>query len=315
MFVSTNFRSRGFTLIELLVVIAIIAILAAILFPVFQKVRENARRTACLSNMKQIGLGILQYVQDNDEYFPIGAPGALTAASTATLQAQGPAPGAGWVGSINPYIKSIDIFKCPDDPTASQPGKNGQTLYPVSYAFNKFAAGETIGQSVAPASTVLVSEVVGVTAYLGLPDEGLSEGLNPAQLSASTNGFPYNGGGGGSDITFPNNDISSGVTITNGRVTGNPGSGAHNATGSTLARHDPQSTTDLNRGGYNGRSNYLLGDGHAKAINVLVVFNGGAPPGVGALSRACPDAYYGPNGIFPGGGNGTDCVATYSTLN
>ena len=63
-------RAFGFTLIELLVVIAIIAILAAILFPVFQKVRENARRTVCLSNEKQLGLAFIQYVQDSDETFP-----------------------------------------------------------------------------------------------------------------------------------------------------------------------------------------------------------------------------------------------------
>ena len=61
---------RGFTLIELLVVIAIIAILAAILFPVFARARENARRSSCLSNMKQIGLGMMQYSQDNDERYP-----------------------------------------------------------------------------------------------------------------------------------------------------------------------------------------------------------------------------------------------------
>ncbi|RYG63911.1 DUF1559 domain-containing protein, partial [bacterium] len=66
-------RKGAFTLIELLVVIAIIAILAAILFPVFGRARENARRSSCLSNMKQIGLGMMQYTQDYDEKFP--APG------------------------------------------------------------------------------------------------------------------------------------------------------------------------------------------------------------------------------------------------
>ena len=64
-------KTKGFTLIELLVVIAIIAILAAVLFPVFAKVREKARQTVCLSNEKQIGLGFMQYVEDYDEVFPM----------------------------------------------------------------------------------------------------------------------------------------------------------------------------------------------------------------------------------------------------
>ena len=64
---------RGFTLIELLVVIAIISLLAAILFPVFSRARENARRSSCLSNLKQIGLGMMQYTQDYDERYPMGA--------------------------------------------------------------------------------------------------------------------------------------------------------------------------------------------------------------------------------------------------
>src|ERR1700693_459962 len=95
----THWNVRGFTLIELLDVIAIIAILAAILFPVFAKVREKARMTSCLSNEKQLGLGVTQYVQDNDELFPSGNKG----------------DGAGWAGQIYPYVKSVAVYHCPDD--------------------------------------------------------------------------------------------------------------------------------------------------------------------------------------------------------
>ena len=100
----------AFTLIELLVVIAIIAILAAILFPVFARARENARRSSCQSNMKQIALGIIQYQQDYDEKFP--------------LAMMSPAPGSvlGWSAVIQPYIKSTQILQCPSEPN---PGNNG----------------------------------------------------------------------------------------------------------------------------------------------------------------------------------------------
>src|SRR5579872_1765147 len=105
--VSMN-RNKGFTLIELLVVIAIIAILAAILFPVFAKVREKARQTSCLSNEKQLGLGFVQYVQDNDETYPLD--GAYSGTDL----------GQGWGGQIYPYVKSTGVYHCPDDPTTNQ---------------------------------------------------------------------------------------------------------------------------------------------------------------------------------------------------
>src|SRR5580693_5940242 len=98
-------KKTGFTLIELLVVIAIIAIIAAILFPVFASAREKARQTTCVSNEKQIALGVLQYVQDNDEYMPSGRPSYT-----------GAQHGVAWAGEVYGYIKSTSIFACPDDP-------------------------------------------------------------------------------------------------------------------------------------------------------------------------------------------------------
>jgi prepilin-type N-terminal cleavage/methylation domain-containing protein len=99
-------KPKGFTLIELLVVIAIIAILAAILFPVFAKAREKARQTSCLSNQKQIALGILQYVQDYDEEFPTIR---VMLSNGAFID---------WRSEIYPYVKNAQIFACPSDPSS-----------------------------------------------------------------------------------------------------------------------------------------------------------------------------------------------------
>ena len=117
-------KPRGFTLIELLVVIAIIAILAAILFPVFARARENARRASCSSNLKQIGLGLLQYSQDYDEQMPLEFFGPDNDIS-------GWGGHYKWMDAIYPYVKSEQIFDCPSDTfgTLGGVGNRSNSLY------------------------------------------------------------------------------------------------------------------------------------------------------------------------------------------
>jgi len=185
-------RRRGFTLIELLVVIAIIAILAAILFPVFAKAREAARKTACLNNGKQIGTGIMMYTQDYDETFPTADYG-------------------GYVAQIQPYVKNIALWRCP-----SQSGGYQIRLYGVNwnndpttpnvptqvgFVINNDVVGGAWSQPVrpvaelqAPAQTVMLGEtyVNGTTAQIafsvttasGAPGTTTVRGWNAIYTSA-----------------------------------------------------------------------------------------------------------------------------------
>jgi prepilin-type N-terminal cleavage/methylation domain-containing protein/prepilin-type processing-associated H-X9-DG protein len=123
---------NGFTLIELLVVIAIIAILAAILFPVFAKVREKARQISCTSNLKQLGLAVLQYNQDYDDTFPIGL-GKFDYVPPA-------GSGHDWAEGVQPYVKSLGVYFCPDDPQAGvlQPQPIGYFGAAISYGANGY---------------------------------------------------------------------------------------------------------------------------------------------------------------------------------
>ena len=154
--------TRGFTLIELLVVIAIIAILAAILFPVFAQVREKARQTSCASNLKQLGLAVMQYTQDNDEQYPAGSLSF----------------GGGWVdgffgwqlpcdageantdcvaagNSIQPYIKTKGIYACPSAVGVWDLYGYGSKAAPSTYTYNgdlQFSSDSVVVQ---PTTTVL----------------------------------------------------------------------------------------------------------------------------------------------------------------
>ncbi len=101
-------KKSGFTLIELLVVIAIIAILAAILFPVFARAREKARQTSCLSNLKQIGLGALMYAQDYDGFFP-----TMYWTPVAGYDSGVSRGGITVLDAVQPYVKNAQIWRCP----------------------------------------------------------------------------------------------------------------------------------------------------------------------------------------------------------
>jgi prepilin-type N-terminal cleavage/methylation domain-containing protein/prepilin-type processing-associated H-X9-DG protein len=121
-------KRKAFTLIELLVVIAIISILAAILFPVFARARENARRASCMSNLKQFGLAMIQYTQDYDERYPPSISGVGGTPPGGTwLLGNDPITGNpmwSWAQILYPYHKSMQIFVCPS-------GESTYTQYPI----------------------------------------------------------------------------------------------------------------------------------------------------------------------------------------
>lgn len=186
---------RGFTLIELLVVIAIIALLAAILFPVFARVRENAHRTACASNEKQLGLGMLQYIQDYDEMWPCGN-------TTVSYQY-----GVGWAGQIFPYVKSAQIYTCPDE--LGRPGvpatagtKYCSYRYNFGFVMDQAGAGSqnlsaivTMAKFTEPARTVALYES---SSYSydpsSVPAESESAVGNASDVNSAGTGIP-NGAG------------------------------------------------------------------------------------------------------------------------
>jgi len=134
-------RNRGFTLIELLVVIAIIAILAAILFPVFAKAREKARQASCLSNVKQIALAMLQYAQDYDECMP---KNATYNSGTLTYEAW-------YLGPTAAYTKNNQIFNCPSAKTRIY----GYSQY-LGQGYG--GAGASLGDIRYPAMTIMIAD-------------------------------------------------------------------------------------------------------------------------------------------------------------
>ncbi len=149
-------RRRGFTLIELLVVIAIIAILAAILFPVFARAREKARQTTCLSNVKQLTLGLLMYAQDYDE--------RLVIASNWHIVVNGAVRTTYWHRPLEVYVNNNQLFNCP-----SNPDPDGRDRRSYGWNYQEFGEGHSggnlskyphtkLGAVTHPASTIVFGE-------------------------------------------------------------------------------------------------------------------------------------------------------------
>jgi len=248
----TKSHAGGFTLIELLVVIAIIALLAAIIFPVFSSARDKARQSACLSNMKQIGLGAMQYLQDNDE-------------TTVSSYWSG-ANSVGWAGKFYLYINNPQVFVCPSEQfkTAGLPNDTvdgvAQPDFPLSYSYNENIRGASesgvnfdglpVSQFSSPSSTVMLWEMdpTANNTYancvpLESPDEG---------TAGSTNNPTYCG-----PSKMNNGTAGGSYSPTGGLLSGASQSLTYAPTNMTVAiRH---------LSGGNG-GNYLFADGHAKYL-------------------------------------------------
>jgi prepilin-type N-terminal cleavage/methylation domain-containing protein len=261
---------RAFTLIELLVVIAIIAILAAILFPVFQKVRENARRTACLSNEKQLGLGFIQYTQDADEQLPYcfyGAP-------------------QGWAGHLYPYVKSTGVFKCPDDSTNTYVSAGNNPAVPVSYAMNQDltpnsgddaqhrSPSYSLAHFTAPASIVLLYEVSGAPVDVTTNDESTSN-FN----SKPPSGFESVSGNGDNAVS---GHWGAGSGAGDG---GSPGITVPLGIG--LSQRGPTEVYLIAPARHVAGANYILCDGHAKYFTPPSVSTGYGACASTDLQNAC----------------------------
>ena len=248
-------KRMGFTLIELLVVIAIIALLAAILFPVFARARENARRASCQSNLKQIGIGLLQYTQDYDDFLPYAYFGNYNDIGIST------APGVlgpngvedyKWMDAIYPYIKSSQVFNCPSAVYANSPPLSA----PANYNFRTTGSWGSYEINAASWNGGGIGALPpGAVPFPGSPSIHTAQVEAPATTVWVADGSNWAGGGAITGNQIPSYLV---MSAANTLLTAGPFNGFVAITGETdkgvfLARH-----LDT--------MNVLYCDGHVKAM-------------------------------------------------
>jgi len=243
-------QHKGFTLIELLVVIAIIAILAAILFPVFAKVREKARQISCLSNEKQLALAILQYQEDYDEYLPLAN---YYQGPTATIG------NGSWYFAVDPYVKAgvpevttaasltgyknAQVFECPDQTPIA-----GVTI--AQYPLRAYVINLNYSASLAASTTNTVSSAPPYSVFSNTQTSlaGIQTPANTVLLAEGYGAYNYTTG-----CDYPNHETCHGVDADTADGVGQAPDLSHDTVNYPYAR---------NR--HSGGSNYAFFDGHAK---------------------------------------------------
>lgn len=265
--------NRAFTLIELLVVIAIIAILAAILFPVFAQAKEAAKKSACLSNVRQIGVGMIMYTNDSDDYYPGNDQWIPASSNTSSSDTRAP-----YDMLIMPYVKNEKIFSCPDDNAGTRSSASSYSFWDSSYQSKaiirsyQFVGNIVTVEGQAKYPPYGIDQNTGLSTY-PYPQSSSPIGRNGSEVQQAADTIALVEAFGpsqtGSDAGYVGSASSAAFVLCDmwklaGRVVGATDASNLLPGVCTSAYHYETKTPTTAHG---KGSNYALADGHAKFLN------------------------------------------------